>query len=307
VPVRRLPPRLIALSAAALALAACSREDIERRMSAADSVRAEDPVWKSVRPPRQAVVSMTEPNVVNVVAREYSFEAPTELPAGFTTFHLVNDGHEIHNIQLLKAQGGQGRTAGDLVQELQMGRQPDWATDVGGPNLAQPGGSANATFLLEPGEYVIVCPVKGADGKPHLAKGMARPLTVTREGARVAPEPTPDLTMTLVDYNFDLSKPLSAGPHTLRIVNNGEQPHEVLLVRLAPGKRAQDYATWYATRSGSAPGELLGGVSAIAPGRRATVTADFEPGDYALLCLIPDAGDGRPHVEHGMIREIRIS
>jgi uncharacterized cupredoxin-like copper-binding protein len=306
--VRRLTPVAIALSGAlTVPLAACSRGDIERRMSTADSVRADDPVWKSTRPPRQSVISMTEPNMVNVVARDYAFDAPTELPAGFTTIHLVNEGKEIHNVQLLKAPGGQGRTAGDLVQALQMGRRPDWATDVGGPNLAGPGGSANATFLLEPGDYAIVCPVVGRDGQQHLMKGMARPLTVTREGARVAPEPTPDLQITLVDYNYDLSKPITAGQHAIRIVNNGEQPHEVLLVRLAPGKRAQDYAAWYAKQSGQAPGELLGGVSSIAPGRQATVTADFEPGDYALLCLVPDAGDGRPHVQHGMIREIRIS
>jgi len=306
--VRRLTSPRVAIGAAlTLALAACSRDDIERRMSTADSVRAEDPVWKSTRPPRPAVVSMTEPNVVTVVARDYSFDAPTELPAGFTTLHLVNQGKEVHNIQLLKAPGGQGRTAGDLVQELQMGRHPAWAVPAGGPNLAAGGGEANATFLLEPGDYALVCLVVGSDGKPHVMKGMARPLTVTREGARVAPEPTPDLTMTLVDYNYDMSKPITAGQHAIRIVNNGEQPHEVLLVRLAPGRRAQDYAAWYAKQSGPAPGELLGGVSAIAPGRQATVTADFEPGDYALLCLIPDAGDGRPHVQHGMIREIRIS
>jgi uncharacterized cupredoxin-like copper-binding protein len=308
--VRRPTHHCLTLSAAVatlVALAGCSREDIEHRMSTADSVRAEDPVWKSVKPPRQQVISMTEPNVVTVIAREYSFQAPTDVPAGFTTLHLVNEGQEIHNVQLLKAPGGQGRTAGDLVQELQMGHHPDWVVDVGGPNLVAPGRSANATFLLEPGDYAIICPVVGKDGKPHLMKGMARPLTVTREGARVAPEPTPDVTMTLVDYNYDVSKPITAGQHTIRIVNNGKQPHEVLLVRLAPGKRAQDYVAWYGKQSDQPPGDLLGGVSAIAPGREATVNADFEPGDYALLCLLPDAKDGKPHVQHGMIKEIRIT
>ena len=37
------------------------------------------------------------------------------------------------------------------------------------------------------------------------------------------------------------------------------------------------------------------------------VTADFEPGEYALLCFVPDVKDGKPHTEHGMIRQITVA
>jgi uncharacterized cupredoxin-like copper-binding protein len=307
VPAPHSSPVLAALAAAALAalLTGCSRDAIERRMSTADSVRADDPVWKSVRPPRQEAVSMTEPNVVTMVARDYTFEAPTEIPAGFTTLRLVNSGQEIHNLELVKVD--RSHSSGELITALQMGKpRPSWAVAVGGPNQVAPGGESNATFLLEPGDYAVICPVVGKDGKIHFTHGMARPLTVTSEGARVAPEPTPDLTMTLVDYDYEIKQPVPAGRHAIRITNRGKQPHEVLLVRLTPGKRASDYVAWYAKQTGDPPGELKGGVTAIAPGRSATVTADLEAGRYALLCLIPDEGDGRPHVEHGMIREIVI-
>jgi plastocyanin len=308
VPARYPAPRLAALAAATslAALAACSRDALEQRMSTADSVRADDPVWKSTRPPRPEIVSMTEPNVVTVTARDYAFDAPAQLPAGFTTIRLVNEGGESHNLQLVRVEGR--HSSGDLITALSMGQpRPDWAVDAGGPNQAAPKDTSNATFLLEPGDYAIICPIMGPDGKPHVMKGMARPLTVTREGARIAPAPIPDLTMTLVDYGFDVKQPIEAGERTIRVTNDGEQPHEVLLVRLAPGRRAQDYAAWYAKQSGAAPGELMGGISSIAPGTEATVTADLQPGTYALLCLIPDAKDGRPHVAHGMIREIRVT
>jgi hypothetical protein len=33
---------------------------------------------------------------------------------------------------------------------------------------------------------------------------------------------------------------------------------------------------------------------------------DFEPGRYALLCFVPDAGDGMPHFMHGMVQEFTV-
>ena len=37
------------------------------------------------------------------------------------------------------------------------------------------------------------------------------------------------------------------------------------------------------------------------------ITADFQPGRYALLCFIPDAKDGKPHFVHGMAKEITVA
>lgn len=36
------------------------------------------------------------PNVVHVVANDYSFEGPAQIPAGLTTLHLMNQGREPH-------------------------------------------------------------------------------------------------------------------------------------------------------------------------------------------------------------------
>jgi hypothetical protein len=37
------------------------------------------------------------------------------------------------------------------------------------------------------------------------------------------------------------------------------------------------------------------------------ITADFQPGHYALLCFIPDARDRKPHSDHGMMKEIVVA
>jgi hypothetical protein len=41
-------------------------------------------------------------------------------------------------------------------------------------------------------------------------------------------------------------------------------------------------------------------------GARATFTADLEPGSYGLMCFVPDAKDGKPHLVHGMMQEIKV-
>ena len=39
---------------------------------------------------------------------------------------------------------------------------------------------------------------------------------------------------------------------------------------------------------------------------RGFTTVDLEPGEYALICFIPDDKDGKPHVAHGMISQITV-
>jgi hypothetical protein len=51
----------------------------------------------------------------------------------------------------------------------------------------------------------------------------------------------------------------------------------------------------------------LGGVSGIAAGMSAFYDVDLKPGDYAIVCFLEDAKDGKPHYTHGMIQQIKIS
>ena len=42
-----------------------------------------------------------------------------------------------------------------------------------------PGGSCNATYELEAGDYTLFCIVEAADGETHASKGMVGSLTVS--------------------------------------------------------------------------------------------------------------------------------
>jgi hypothetical protein len=138
-------------------------------------------------------------------------------------------------------------------------------------------------------------------------KGMVRPLTVTGPARTGVAEPSADIVIKLVDYDFQLSKPLTAGRHTIRIENAGPQEHELAIVRLEPGKTPADFAAWGMKQVGPAPGKMLGGVSGIVPGMHASIDVDFTPGRYGFLCFAPDSKDGKPHFLHGMAKLLEVS
>jgi uncharacterized cupredoxin-like copper-binding protein len=249
------------------------------------------------------------PSVVNVKALDFKFEAPASIPAGTTTFRLTNVGKEPHHLWIVKLTDG--KTPADFNKAMRSWgsalKMPAWAIDVGGPNTAGANETAEGTMTLEPGTYMLVCWVPSPDGMLHVMKGMVKPMTVTGPAA-TATEPTADITMMMDDYTFELSKPITPGRHTIRFENRAAQAHEAVIARLLPDKTLAQAVTWLnAGQAGPEPVVLLGGASGLAKGRHMFITADFQPGHYALLCFIPDAKDGKPHFDHGMAKEIIVA
>jgi uncharacterized cupredoxin-like copper-binding protein len=255
------------------------------------------------------------PNVVTISAVDYAFNVPDTIPAGLTTFRLVNQGKELHHASLIRLKDG--KTVADFQSGLQaamktQGPPPPWISFVGGPNAVTPGDTGLATQTLEPGNYVFVCWIPTADGTPHIMKGMMRAMVVKAAQAAPAPaaaEPAVGFSITLSDYDFALSAPLTAGTRTIRVENGATQPHEVVITALPPGKSLQDFIAWEkGGEKGPLPtGKWLGGVGGMDPGGHAQFTATFAPGNYLLLCFWPDAKDGKPHIVHGMAKQITVS
>ena len=243
--------------------------------------------------------------VVRVSGEDFKFDAPNVIPAGLTEFRFLNKGPAFHHMQIVRLSGG--KTVDDLRAALaNPGPPPAWMKEVGGPNAPSPGIEANATLMLEPGNYALVCFVD-IGGPPHFMKGMIKGLTVEPAKTAVAAAPKADITATLVDYNFKLSSPVRAGNHTIRVYNAGPQAHEIELVRLAPGVSAADFMKWFDKMQGPPPGKALGGIASLATGMSQYFNADFTPGNYALICFVPDAKDGKPHFAHGMIQQITVN
>lgn len=243
-------------------------------------------------------------NLVTVTATEFAFAALATIPAGLTTVRLVNQGKEMHHAQLVRLD--EGHTVQELSQVKEGEPIPAWVHFVGGPNAHAPGAFSEATMVLEPGSYALVCLIPSPDGVPHIAKGMVKPLTVVPAESQ-AQIGQADVRMTLTDYAFAITPELTAGRHVIDVSNAAAQPHEVVLMQLAPGKTPQDLMGWMqAGMQGPPPAMPVGGTSLLSSGQSNQLTLDLQAGEYALLCFVPDAKDGKPHVAHGMVRQITV-
>jgi uncharacterized cupredoxin-like copper-binding protein len=242
---------------------------------------------------------------ITVTARDYALELPDTLPAGATTLRLVNQGKEFHHVWMARLEPG--KTVDSVLAALKSpGPLPSWIHDAGGPNAPRPqGGEATATVMLVPGTYIVACLIPSADGVPHLMKGMVRSVTVVPASSPAA-APDADAVMTLRDFTFFLSRPLTAGKHVIEVRNDGTQWHEVELVQLASGKTAHDVVAFIERGIGTPPGLPLGGVSPLAVGATSYLHVELQPGRYGLICFLPDRKDGKQHVEHGMIQEFEV-
>jgi len=253
------------------------------------------------------------PSLITITATDYAFGVPDTIPAGLTTFRLVNQGKELHHANLVRL--GEGKTVADFQAGLAAAMKnhtppPTWMGFVGGPNAVTLGDTGEATQMLEPGTYVFVCWIPSLDGVPHVMKGMLHPVRVTPgTPAPAAAEPATDVTIKLTDYDFQLSQPLTAGKHVVRVENTGAQAHEIVIAALSAGKTLQDFIAWEAGgEKGPLPtGEWLGGVTTLDVGGHSQFAATFAPGSYLLLCFWPDAKDGKPHIMHGMAKQININ
>jgi uncharacterized cupredoxin-like copper-binding protein len=194
-----------------------------------------------------------------------------------------------------------------------MGKHPEWATMVGGPSPQLSGDNSEVTMNIEPGNYAVTCLVPVPAEMPHIMKGMIHPLTVVANGEAVQKEPEADAAIIMDDHTFEITPEIKAGSQTIRVENEGDQPHEFILVRLEEGAEITDVIDWFGqaiTSSGSlpeAPGTFLNGVSSIDKGAVNYITINFTPGKYAMICPVPDVNDGKPHFAHGMIHQFTVA
>lgn len=258
--------------------------------------------------PAGSVTAGAAPQQVTITATDFGYQLPSApIHAGLTTITLANAGKELHQIQFYRLT--EGKTLADFTEATKAnGAPPAWALPLAGPNGALPGAESNATLDFAPGSYVLICRIPSPDGVAHSAKGMVLGMEVVGDSASAPALPAGDIQMTLLDYSFTLSQPITAGKHTFAVTNQAAQPHEVVVVRLEPGATMEPWGAWLTGgMKGPPPGMPFAGITDLAPGGSENFSADFAPGTYGLICFVPDAGDGKPHVLHGMSVTFTVS
>jgi hypothetical protein len=270
----------------------------------------------AARPAKVPAAAAAEPrlpgHVVDLVAGDFFFRGPDSIPPGLTTFRLraLQGGHAAWVVRIPP-----GHTIAELLDVAAAHGPPRWATNLGGPGFPPTGGSANATMVLEPGEYAIVCYVRvetpagaGAGAgttapmpATHVQRGMIRRLVV-----RATPErprtpgalPTPAATVRMVDHEFHVSAPLRAGRQVLRVVNAGRAPHEFKLHRVLPGRTGAESLAWTPESGTPPPDEEVATLATLPPGGALTTTVELAAGEYTLFCV--------PQLARGMKQVVRV-
>lgn len=249
-----------------------------------------------------------KPPEVTITAKEYAFEVPASIGGGVVTVKLSNTGQEPHMAQLIRLNDG---VTFDQLQAALQGGDPGAALSLvsvaGGIYTTPPGATQAATLDLKAGDYAVMDFGAGEDQVPYMVKGMLQPFKVTAGSSSA--EPASDVAVTLKEYSFEMPTELKAGSHTFKVSNQGTQPHEILLLKLAEGKTMADVQAVLSNpeSGGPPPGDMVGGALAIGPGLRSWTTLELTPGNYMAICFIPDSGDGKSHLEHGMMMPIKVN
>lgn len=240
---------------------------------------------------------------------DYAFDSPNTIEAGLVTLNFENIGKEEHHLQLARL--NDGVSFEDFMTTLQTDGNAAFALVevVGGVGVIQPGASQSVTVNLpKPGLYIALCAITNAEGIPHLALGMIKPIEVVAPADVVATEtPKADLKVQMLDFGYDIPTEVNAGKQIWEVVNAGAQPHEMLIAKLEDGKTLTDVMTYLQNgEQGEAPYEFQGGAQAIATSYSSFVEFDLAPGDYVALCFVPDPATGKPHFVLGMIRPFTV-
>jgi len=320
--VRRLPA-LLGIALVAAAVAACQPTELAPE----PDQPADAPVETSADGPNDIYV--VEISAVETNPQDFAFLAPPEIPSGWITLRMKNEGEQPHFLLLRRLPDGVtfgeftaevSRPFDDLYAEYRAGEKsrtemleelggalPAWfasAQSMGGVGLTAPGRTAQTTVLLEPGEYVMECYVVSPEGRFHGALGMLRPLIVTSESSG-ASAPEADVVITLSNYELVAEGELTRGEHTVRVdvrdQAEGLVGHDVHLARLDEGTRVEDvvaWMDWVDAFQSPAPVEFLGGAEEVPPGHTTYFTVNLEPGRYAWI----SEGYG----SRGMVKEFTI-
>lgn len=250
-------------------------------------------------------VSQESPTV-RIVASDYAFRGPEGIPPGLTTIEIVNEGEDLHHVQLVKL--APGKTLADFSAELKAApsKMPGWLRYAGGPNAVVPGARASATVNLEAGDYLLLCLIPTETGAPHFALGMVKSLHVSGPSTAVTKQPEPTSTIRLLDFGYGIVPPIQAGIQTIHVRNDGDLPHEVVVVQLSPDASVNDFGEFAMKRAGPPPGKPMGGMVGLDGGSQGFFTATFQPGKYGVICFFPDPETGAPHFRRGMVSEFTV-
>ena len=240
-------------------------------------------------------------NVIRLIGTEFKYQMPDTIPAGYNLIRLINTGKVWHEAAIFKFINDTFSIQ-QYIDSVKKGIDfPSFAVDIGGPGMTVANDSNEVILNLTPGKYGIICTIDN-----HLMAGMNKEFYVTNKNSIYNELPKEDNILTLTDGAFVFLKPLSAGEHLIKVVNMGQQNHEVDFIKLNTRKTKDDYIKWFHNRSENPSGVPVGGTLDIFPGGEVWLPIRLEKGNYYLSCMVPDVVTGKAHLDMDVNKEFNI-
>lgn len=277
----------------------------------------------SSEPPQDAASG--EPNIVEVRAiydaenERHLFETGTDtIPAGWTTFRLVNASPFVHFIFFDYLPGD--RTSEDLLSDVSpvfqessyllmegkneeamaaFSQLPEWFEGLvfrGGTGYTSPGLTAETTLFMAPGNYVMECYIKMPDGTYHWNMGMYKDLHVTADTTGAEAPQSPDIEITVTDEGLQVNGEPETGEQLVAVHFEEENPgligKDVHLAKLDESTDALEVAEWLdfmtaeglvSTAENPGPAQFIGGSHEMPKGNTAYFTVKLDPGRYVWI------------------------
>lgn len=253
---------------------------------------------------------------ITILAEDYAFQAPDEIPSGWTNIEYTNEGNEPHFLFIARLP--EGRTFDEYLSEVLVpfgnvwyalrddGMAQDkameklgadlpawyWSVEfIGGSGIIPAGHSTDLSLNLEPGTYSLECYMKTEDGEMHNMEGMMREVTVTDTRSEATP-PNADIDITLSNFEMAIDGDLTPGSHTVA-VHVEEHPeegfgHNVHVARIDQDTDIDNLVRWMNFMEidglqNPGPTTFLGGMQILPAGNTGYFSLDLEPGRYLFL------------------------
>ncbi len=235
------------------------------------------------------------PEVV-VEATDAGYIIPAEVPSGVVAFKLVG---EVNGFPARLNEGVTLEEANDALT------QPSPFAALGLMSLL--GGSYNTSddrliLDLKAGQHVFIAFAEG--GPPSVHPFMAGEPSG-------APAPTADVMVDLVDFNFAVPAEISTGPKLWQISNKGEQWHQMGILKLNEGVTVDNLVAMMSAEEpseGEPPYKEIAVWSPSSPGETGWVTWDLPPGEYTIICFLPNiASEMMSHAVRGMVGNMTVT
>ena len=246
--------------------------------------------------------------VLAVIARDTALEVSPTVPAGITTVRLVLQGKARRELVVRRVPAG---TPPETLIRGATGRPAKWFAQwsFGGPAVPRDSATdASVTVELRPGRYLLVAYEVDAGGKVRGDRFLWQPVTAVASSALIPGRfAVPELTLKVRDARIDVQGTLRPGQRTIQVENIGAQPHELIIVRLKPGKTAADVRAWAQRRGEPAPFVYVGGLTPMSPGMTAQTRLVLQTGEHVVLCPLRDGREGAAGYERGVLTTFKVS